>query len=64
VLARITERGRAVVEVATTDLTGLDFGLTDLPEAEREELFEILKRVRLGAGDVAGADPARTIDAG
>lgn len=64
VLARITERGRAVVEPATTALTGLDFGLGDLPEAEQEELFDMLKRVRLGAGDVAGADPARTVDTG
>ena len=63
VLARITERGRAVVDEATTALTALDFGLADLPEAEQEELFDILKRVRLGAGDVAGADPARTVDA-
>src|SRR5205085_11239423 len=64
VLARITERGRAVVETGTAALTGLDFGLADLPEAELDELFEILKRVRLGAGDVAGTDPARTVDAG
>jgi DNA-binding MarR family transcriptional regulator len=64
VLARITERGRAVVEAATTALTGLDFGLADLPEAELDELFDILKRVRLGAGDVAGADSARAVDAG
>jgi DNA-binding MarR family transcriptional regulator len=55
VLARITEKGRAVVEQATGALTGLDFGLGDLPEAERGELFAILRRVRLGAGDVAGA---------
>jgi DNA-binding MarR family transcriptional regulator len=58
VLAGITGRGRAVVEVATEALTGLDFGMGDLPEAERDTLFEVLKRVRLGAGDVAGVDPA------
>ena len=58
VLAGITEKGRAVVEVATEALTALDFGLGDLPEAELETLFEILRRVRLGAGDVAGAQPA------
>jgi DNA-binding MarR family transcriptional regulator len=55
VLARITDRGRAVVEQATAALTALDFGLGDLPEAERGELFDILRRVRLGAGDVAGS---------
>jgi DNA-binding MarR family transcriptional regulator len=58
VLAGITGRGRAVVEVATGALTALDFGMGDLPEAERDTLFEVLKRVRLGAGDVAGVDPA------
>jgi DNA-binding MarR family transcriptional regulator len=55
VLARITDQGRAVVETATTALTDLDFGLGDVPEDERAELFGILKRVRLGAGDVADA---------
>jgi DNA-binding MarR family transcriptional regulator len=56
VLAGITAEGRAVVETATTALTDLDFGLGDLPEAERAELFDILKRVRLGAGDVATSE--------
>jgi DNA-binding MarR family transcriptional regulator len=55
VLAGITAKGRAVVETATTALTGLHFGLGDLPEDERTQLFDILKRVRLGAGDVADA---------
>jgi DNA-binding MarR family transcriptional regulator len=58
VLAGITESGRAVVEVATAELTKLDFGLGDLPDAELDSLFDILKRVRLGAGDVAEAEPA------
>ena len=55
VLAGITAEGRAVVETATSALTALDFGLGDLPEDERASLFAILKRVRLGAGDVADA---------
>jgi DNA-binding MarR family transcriptional regulator len=54
ILAGITDDGRRVVEQATTALTELDFGLGDLPEAERAELFDILRRVRIGAGDVAG----------
>ena len=58
VLAGITGSGRAVVEVATAELTKLDFGLGDLPDAEMETLFGILKRVRLGAGDVAEMEPA------
>ncbi len=64
VLAGITEQGRAVVEVATKHLTDLDFGLGDLPEAERAQLFDILRRVRLGAGDVAGVGSAPPVDAG
>jgi DNA-binding MarR family transcriptional regulator len=62
VLAGITASGRSVVETATGALTGLDFGLGDLPEAERQELFDLLKRVRLGAGDVAGEEPAEALD--
>ena len=60
VLAAITDQGRRVVEKATTELTGLDFGLGDLSEADRADLFDVLKRVRIGAGDVAGA----AVDAG
>jgi DNA-binding MarR family transcriptional regulator len=62
VLAAITAEGRAVVEKATAALTDLDFGMADLGEAEREELFGLLKRVRLGAGDVA--DPEAVVDSG
>ena len=58
-LAGITVEGRAVVTIATAALTGLDFGLGDVPEDERATLFDILRRVRLGAGDVdAGTAPA------
>jgi DNA-binding MarR family transcriptional regulator len=61
VLAGITDRGRAVVEVATAALTALDFGLGDLPDAELDTLFEVLKRVRLGAGDVAGMETTGSV---
>ena len=54
VLAAITEQGRGVVEAATTALMDLDFGLTELDEQERSDLFALLRAVRLGAGDVAG----------
>jgi DNA-binding MarR family transcriptional regulator len=56
VLAAITDAGRRTTEQATTALTDLDFGLGDLSEDDRSELFDVLKRVRLGAGDVAGAE--------
>ena len=64
VLAGITPRGRDVVEQATRALTALDFGMADLPEAERATLYELLKRVRLGAGDVAEPEPGEALDAG
>jgi DNA-binding MarR family transcriptional regulator len=62
VLGGITDQGRGVVEAATAALTRLDFGLGDLSEAERESLFDTLRRVRLGAGDVEGVGPATVID--
>ncbi|RBY86389.1 MarR family winged helix-turn-helix transcriptional regulator [Blastococcus sp. TF02A-30] len=64
VLASITDAGRQVVTTATAALTELEFGLGDLPEADQHLLFDVLKRVRLGAGDVADADPAGTLDRG
>ena len=54
VLAGITADGREVVEAATRALTALDFGLADLREPELDTLFAVLRRVRLGAGDIAG----------
>jgi DNA-binding MarR family transcriptional regulator len=60
VLAGITAEGRAVVTAATGDLTGLDFGLGDLDGDDLDQLFDILRRVRFAAGDVADA----SIDAG
>jgi DNA-binding MarR family transcriptional regulator len=62
VLARITDAGREVVEQATTALTGMDFGLSDVPSDELTTLFGILRRVRLGAGDVADAKSSPSID--
>ena len=53
VLAAITDAGRDVVPLATEALTGQDFGLADVPEGELDTLFDILRKVRLGAGDVA-----------
>jgi DNA-binding MarR family transcriptional regulator len=55
VLAGITRAGREVVELGTRALTELDFGLAGLGDGELETLFDVLRRVRMGAGDVAGA---------
>ena len=42
VLAGDHRRRSRVVELATAALTDLDFGMADLPEAEREALFDVL----------------------
>ena len=44
-----------MVELGTRALTQVEFGLGDLGDGELETLFDVLRRVRLGAGDVAGA---------
>ena len=51
VLAAITETGRNLVEVATTDLVGADFGLGVFDEDGLAELSELLRPVRQAAGD-------------
>jgi DNA-binding MarR family transcriptional regulator len=50
-LAGLTDAGRALVEKATADLVGLDFGLEALDGAERRQLFRLLRKVRLAAED-------------
>ena len=64
VLARITESGSGVVEKATADLTGMGFGLGDVPPEELGTLFDLLRRVRLGAGDVGGNGNRPDVDEG
>lgn len=50
-LAEITQRGRDAVRVATRDLMSADFGMGAYSEAEMTELFELLRGLRLTAGD-------------
>ena len=50
-LAQITDEGRAVMEAATQDLHELDFGLDVLTSHEHEQLFALLRRVRVAGGD-------------
>ncbi|GAB3600612.1 MarR family transcriptional regulator [Angustibacter peucedani] len=52
-LAGITDDGRAVVQAATDDLVELDFGLGSLDAGEREQLFTLLRKVRVAADDFA-----------
>ncbi|MEY9967689.1 DNA-binding MarR family transcriptional regulator [Streptacidiphilus sp. MAP12-16] len=51
VLAAITAQGRRVVEDATGDLVAMDFGLGGYDEAGCRELFEVLRPLRVAAGD-------------
>ncbi len=51
VLAEITERGRALVQEATSALVDADFGLGALDDESLRELSELLRPVRLAAGD-------------
>jgi len=51
VLAEITDTGRAVVETATAELVGADFGLGVLDDEGLRDLSELLRPVRAAAGD-------------
>ena len=51
VLAEITPAGRQVVEAATADLVGADFGLGVLADDDLRQLSELLRPVRRAAGD-------------
>jgi DNA-binding MarR family transcriptional regulator len=51
VLAEITEQGREVVEAATADLVGADFGLGAMAPEDLTRLSEMLRPVRAAAGD-------------
>ena len=51
VLAEITDAGRTLVEKATRDLVGADFGLGVLGDRELRGLSELLRPIRQAAGD-------------
>jgi DNA-binding MarR family transcriptional regulator len=53
-LATITPQGREVMEAATKDLLATGFSLGALTEAEHEQLFALLRKVRIAAGDFNG----------
>lgn len=53
VLAEITDEGRRLVEVATTDLVAAGFAIDSLDEGQLRELSALLRPVRAGAGDFA-----------
>ena len=51
VLAEITPEGRQLVERATADLVGSDFGLGALDQDNLRNLSELLRPIRADAGD-------------
>jgi DNA-binding MarR family transcriptional regulator len=50
-LATITEHGREVAALATQSMHEIEFGTGPLRRGELEQLTELLRRVRIGAGD-------------
>ena len=54
VLAALTPTGRRVVAAATNDLMSDGFGLSAYDERELGQLFELLRELRLAAGDFRG----------
>ena len=57
-LAEITEEGRAVVERATRDLMAAEFGLGGYEPGQLKEIFDLLRALRLTAGDFIPAQDA------
>lgn len=58
-LAAITERGREVVEQATADLMAVGFGMSALDEEQLQQIFLLVRRLRVATGDFVPADSRR-----
>jgi DNA-binding MarR family transcriptional regulator len=54
VLAQITEDGRQVVEKATEAVTSPSFGVDGLTVAELDQVTDLLRKLRIAAGDFPG----------
>ena len=52
-LAAITDSGRDVMEAATADLVAGGFGMSMLTQEEHDQLFALLRKVRVARGDFA-----------
>jgi DNA-binding MarR family transcriptional regulator len=50
-LATITEHGREVAELATGSMHEISFGTPPLRKGELDQVTELMRRVRVGAGD-------------
>jgi DNA-binding MarR family transcriptional regulator len=55
VLARLTGAGRTTLEAATADLVADGFGLTAYDEPALRTMFELLRTLRVDAGDFSAA---------
>ncbi|MER5637644.1 MarR family transcriptional regulator [Kitasatospora sp. NPDC002227] len=55
VLAAITDRGREVVEAATKELMAIEFGLEGYGPDQCREVFDLLRPLRVDAGDFTEA---------
>jgi DNA-binding MarR family transcriptional regulator len=55
-LAEITAEGRAVVERATRDLMAAEFGLGGYEPGQLKDIFDLLRALRLTAGDFVPAE--------
>lgn len=61
-LAEITDAGREVAQRATALLNDDAFGLDALDDGEQEQLTDLLRTLRLEAGDFAEVQPAAQVD--
>ena len=57
-LAETTGAGREVVAAATVDLMKAEFGVADYDVAQLGQLFDLLRGLRVGAGDFAPGQPS------
>ncbi|WP_055588138.1 MarR family winged helix-turn-helix transcriptional regulator [Peterkaempfera griseoplana] len=57
ILASITPQGRQVVEAATRDLMAMEFGLDEYDPEQCRQIFDILRPLRVAAGDFTDPDP-------
>lgn len=63
-LAEITPAGRRVVEQATADLVAAGFGMDGYGERELEEMFTLLRGLRVNAGDFRESRGAGLVEPG
>jgi len=50
-LAELTPAGKRLTKRATAALTAAEFGITGLPEGPQEQLYDLLRDLRVTAGD-------------